>query len=185
MSKAHKKTKYKFVWLTVTLVLIFAYGFAFWYVKTKIEDSTYALSSAQIAYEQKDKIQAALNSMEELQPEIEKIDSYFVGADNVVDFINLLEQKAGEQDVSIETKDVSIEKEVDAVYGEVLGVQSTVSGSWNDVMQYINLVENLPYNIWISSVNVSLEGDDQVESEVPVYVWEVDLALKVLKHPAS
>lgn len=182
MIKNSKKTGARLTWLTITIVAIVIYAVSFWYVKSTFEKASYALSSAEIAYEQKDKIQATADTVEQLEEEINKIDSYFVEADDVVGFINLLEQRAKDQNVSVETTNVSIEEPPeDLLYGEILEVSVLVTGSWNSVMQYIHLIENLPYDIWITSTNLSLERDTDTEEE-EVFHWEADVTLRVLKH---
>lgn len=195
MNKVHSKTKYKLLWVIVVIILIVVYGASFWYVKTKIEKASYENSSAQIAYEQKDTIQNVVNSLSDIEPHTQKIDSFFVGADNVVDFINTLEQNASDQNTQIETTNVTIltqeemEDREEISYGEVLQVSLTVSGDWNDVMQYVRLVEGLPYNIWIESAIISLE-EREIESEAEEetqgteIVWKANLILNVLKHPS-
>lgn len=185
MKKKHEKSGYFTTSLVVGIVLVAAYVAGFWYVKAKVENATYELSKAEIEYEQKDLVHERSSVIRELEPDIQKIESYYVGADDVVGFINLLEQKASEQNVAIETKDVSIDAGESLVYGEIVGVSFTVKGDWNNVMQYINLVETLPYNIQTKSVNLTLEENDEVElkdGEEAVFHWEANITLQVLKH---
>jgi len=182
MNKNTKKTGIRLAWLAITIIAIVLYLISFWYVKSEFEKASYALNSAEISYEQKDKIQTTAQNVEELEPQIEKINSYFVESDDVVGFINLLEQKAKGQGTSIETTDVSIEEALgDLLYGEVLKISLTVKGSWNNVMQYLNLVESLPYDIWITNTNLALKRNTDSEND-NLYHWEADLTLLVLKH---
>ena len=186
MKGKHKKSGYFATSLVVCIVFVAIYAASFWYVKNKVENATYELSKAEIEYEQKDLVQERASVIRELEPDIQKIESYYVGADDVVGFINLLEQKAGEQNVAIETEDVSVDAGESLIYGEILGVSLTVKGDWNNVMQYINLIETLPYNIQTKSVNLTLKENNEVESEeeieAAVFYWEASITLQVLKH---
>ena len=186
MSTKNKNSRPHFAWLVVAALLIVVYGFALLYVKSKVEKATYAFNNAEISYEQKDKIQATVDSIKDIEIQLQKVNSYFVGSDDIVGFINLLEQNAVEQSVFIETKNVSIQEEVENVrYGEVLEVSLVVSGDWNNVMRYVRLTEALPYNIWITTAKISLEENKNVEIEAedrPVFNWEANIILQVLKH---
>lgn len=191
MNKIHQKAKYRFLWLIIAATLLIAYGFVFWYMKTKVETANFENSSARIAYEQKDTLQGVTDMLSEIAPDVEKVDTFFVGLDREVDFINLLEQKAVEQNVEARTTSLDIleepENERDKLpYGEVLQVGLFVSGDWNDVMQYIRLVENLPYNIWIESLRISLEEQDLEDggSVEGVFIWEANFVINVVKHEA-
>lgn len=185
MNKKLKNSGYFATSLIVGVVLVAIYASSFWYVKSKIEKATYEFSKAEIEYEQKDLVHERASVVEELEPDIQRIESYYVGADDVVGFINLLEQKAIEQNVAIETRDVSVDAGEGLIYGEILGISFTIKGDWNNVMQYINLIETLPYNIKTKSVDLTLEENDEVEleeGEAPGFYWEANVTLQVLKH---
>lgn len=167
-----KKTAERLTWLVITIVMVVTYAGIFWYVKTDFQKASYALSSAQIAYEQKDKVENTAQTIKSLEPEIAQIDAYFVGPDDVVGFVNLLETLGA----SAETNNISIEQDESLIYGEVLEVSLSVSGSWSQVMSYINEVESLPYNVWITATKVSLESQEDST------YWIADITLRVLKH---
>ncbi len=184
MKNQEKSSSFKIVWISIALLLVASYVFVFWYVKTKTEQATYALSAAEISYQQKDTVQEIAQSVIDIEEDLKKIDSYFVGADGIVDFINMLEQKAGEQSIEIETSNVSIvEPAEDLLYGESLEVVLSVVGDWNDVMQYIRLVEGLPYALSVESASMSLmEVVTEEEGAEPFLEWQADIVVRVIKH---
>lgn len=163
-----------------------------WYLKGQIESANFAASKAQIAYEERDIVEGTHQVLEDLASERAAIDAYFVGLDDEVGFITLLEERAQQENVSVTTQNVYItEQETPLPYGDVLEVALQIRGSWNDVMYYIQTLETLPYNVWLMATTLQYmeattemvrnEDGEQVEV-VGEPGWQANITLRVVKH---
>ena len=83
----HKKGIFS-VFAIAAVMVAFVYIGIQWYLKNKIEDTTYEFNQATSLEEQKDRLLALQNTLVEIEPEIQKIDSYFVDPEEVIVFIN-------------------------------------------------------------------------------------------------
>lgn len=161
------------LWTILAIVIVLHIGFL-WYLKVKVESATYSLKSADISYEERDKVSGISRALGSLEPQIDKVNSYFVDSDNAVSFINLLEGKARSVGLGIETTNVSVEE--NNIYGEELFISIETTGSWNANMTFVKMVELLPYNISIRSSR--LEYGEVEEGSF----WRNNMVLSVVKH---
>ncbi|MCI5108805.1 MAG: hypothetical protein MRY49_03085 [Candidatus Pacebacteria bacterium] len=173
--KTHKsKIQINVILYTILALVITLNIVLLWYLKDKVEDASLHLNTAETSYEERDRVRNLSRTFDEIKPQIEKIDSYFVGSDDVVGFINLLEREARNNNLSTETTNVSVEES--AVYGDTLIVSITTTGSWNSIMRFVKIVETLPHNISIRSS--SFEYGENEEGAF----WRNDMTISVIKH---
>ena len=85
--------------------------------------------------------------LKEIEPGREKIEQYFIGRDNYIDFLDYLEGLSGLAGVTASVKGNTTEGS--------LRFTATYEGAFDNVMYYVALIESLPYNMSVDSVYVA------------------------------
>jgi len=118
----------------------------------------------------------------EIQPFMEKIQSYFVGKDEgVVRFIETVELLGANHKLKMSIDSVAIEFLDESVLGvELLNLRFKTLGSWNDTFYFISALESLPYKIIIRNANVSLASLGE-KGKLPVWKGSFEMVVNKLK----
>lgn len=101
----------------------------------------------------------------------ERVANVFVSEQTLVEFIERLERLAGETGVSLAIQEAQLPKKT----GEHLSIRFSTAGNLRDTMQYLLLVEHLPYQLRLTNAdmqknNARKGGDD----------WNAHYQLQVL-----
>lgn len=175
MKKNFSKTSGLLMAVSVILVLVlFTYVYLYLDIlatKAKVEQASLEL--------EKDRLKDA--ELEAIQKNIkltisdsDTLKSLFVPADGVVDFIQNIENVAQKAGLQVTTKNIE-PKETDALTAtgkENINVTLETKGSWQNSIQFLSLIYNLPYKISILSVDLSLKEK----------VWENNIVFSVIKN---
>lgn len=117
--------------------------------------------------------------VDDIAPQTEKINSYYVSGDGTVSFIEMVESLGKDAGVLATISSVS-----DA--DQKLHLVVTYEGSWQNCMHFISLVQTLPYDISINrlGLNTNLEqiefGSGKIKSKKGL-TWQGKLELDVLE----
>lgn len=139
--------------------------------KTKVEQTHLEL--------EKDRLKDA--ELEAIQKNIkltisdsDTLKALFVPADGVVDFIQNIETVGKQIGLQIETKNIEPEETdvLTAVGKENINVTLETEGSWQNSMQFLSLLSNLPYKISIISLDFSFKEK----------VWVSSIIFSVIKN---
>lgn len=183
------KTKKILLILIILDVLLFLFGsFVFWNVQ-KINKETVSLTREAAL---NTKREMALGSVEKMlndtRPSINSLETFFVGTDSVVVFIERVENLARDVGVKLVTQNVA---EDDAGFSKEdfkksLKLKVSVSGSWKNILKLVALLENLPYKISLNNITISSDGeiissDERLSKTNTTPVWSGVLELSVLK----
>lgn len=93
--------------------------------------------------------------------------------ENIIDFIQLLEQTAIDVGVELELSGVTDESVISPDKIGYFKGHIEINGAWSNVMRALIMIENIPYSVAISDVRLN-NGSDQ---KLP---WSLSLDLKVL-----
>lgn len=95
--------------------------------------------------------------------EVKRIDANFIGSNDVVTFIQLIEKFGQRTKVDIEisslVEDAPIGKEAVPASFELLRVQFVGSGSWKDILNLLIFVESMPNILRIEQVQFKKVGE--------------------------
>ena len=183
----HKKGIFS-VFAIAAVMVAFGYIGTQWYLKNKIEDTTYEFNQASSLGEQKDRLLALQNTLVEIEPEIQKIDSYFVDPEEVIVFINDVEQTAKSIGLEIKTQSLDIEAAKEGVlYGDSLVFRLATTGTWQATLHFVELLETMPYGMEIDEVSVTKTPESLNEDgeKVGTSSWKAVISGQVLTHAAQ
>lgn len=158
MNKLANTKKILITCIVLNVLVFAAYGFLLWgiYAKANLASNLVAEAAQDV---QKDEalrsIKASLNENAEF---VSHIDSFFIPADGVVDFISSLEALGAESGVELSIDSVAVESESESASKEVLNLSLQTEGSWQNTFIFLSLLENLPYRIEFVSTTLRLFG---------------------------
>ena len=154
----------------VCVVTILCYGF--WYATVGAKSAAVAQLESQISTktETAGRIASARASLAGAADNEADIQGYFVPETGVVAFINNLEAQGRTQNASVSVLSVSTSV-VDAQ--PTLTFSLTIRGAFDAVMRTIGVIEYLPYDLSVSTLSITRDGQDEKNS------WRADLTLLV------
>lgn len=181
-----KKTKKTFIFITILVVVIaVVYTMFFTSIKTKNENISLVINDIDISIERETKLKSVKSLIEDIKDDREKLDTYFVDDDEVIDFIENIETLAENMGVGVEVLSVDISDDENNTpeqnrISELLLLSLRVEGLWSDLFHFISIVEGLPFKIDVSKVNIDAVYQDG-EKIVSSGNWKGLLNLSVLK----
>ena len=163
-----------FVMVVLNIIALACYLFVFIEVKRKNEH----VSSLANEIEVKSTAESVEHSAKALVAETaslrSKLQGFVVGSEDAVSFIEMLEVTA--RDIGAEVTINSVTPgNLDNPSIESLRLVLKIEGTWSEVIQYLGLLELLPFQSTVEEVTVSLLGE---RSSDP---WRADATLVVLK----
>ena len=171
--------------LVLNLILIGVYLSMFLLIKFKNEKTMAALADIELQTEKVKRLSTAKRIVERAEAEAEKLNSFGVGGvDSQVNFIAFLESLGEEKKIDVEVKNPWIEKRESSKEKDYFQMEVIAIGTWNNLMNYYFLVEEVPMDITINRVRFkvnekSLEEYLKVATTTPQ--WQANMELKVLK----
>lgn len=154
----HLSTKKLLIILSVADVLaIGAYGYGFNLLLDQnrhVAEAADQVSSFSLKNDNLSSLQSALVNAEQGMKEI---DEYYIAPDGAVDFIDIIESIAKNRGLtvsvgSVETSDVDKDTKD---FQEHLVLRLKTEGSWANMGQFLRLIENLPYNAYITEAELT------------------------------
>ncbi len=114
-------------------------------------------------------IREMINFLESKESQIKDIESFFLvyNEQNIVNFIERIEQLAEETGVGLEISNLLPSNEDDKKY---LNADFALKGDWEKINKMIALVENVPYKVSITDLSLRKEGE----------TWDSSLKVKIL-----
>lgn len=120
-----------------------------------------------------------------------KVNSYFIKRDNVVSFIENIEQEARSLKIEIFIRSVDEAKYSDNENEnkEFINLQIETRGSWADTLRFVSYLERLPYkislnNVELAKIETELEKNQNknIKSDTPGhYIWRGRFEFSALK----
>jgi Tfp pilus assembly protein PilO len=96
-------------------------------------------------------------SLKSAEQGMKEVNEYYIPADGAVDFISVIETLAKTRGLTISVDSVDT-SDVDAGtkdFQERLVLRLKTEGSWAETEQFLQLIENLPYNVYIEGADLS------------------------------
>jgi len=123
-----------------------------------------------IAEEKTKKMYAIKKLLEDAQEELNTLDFYFTTNDEIVAFIEEIENMGESSGVSVSLRSVDIGDKDDGA----LSVSLITSGKWKNVYHFLNLLELFPANIRIDKASLSKKERDDGN------IWVGDFSFSLL-----
>jgi len=111
-----------------------------------------------------------------------QLENYILKVGGEVEFIKKIEDMALSGNVKAEIKTAKIEEvsSDSSTIAENFRVGLDAIGSWNDVIYFLTLIENLPFRITINSVSFDKFSDYEIKGQ-KVSQWLLNLDFSVIK----
>lgn len=153
-----KKTKkILFIWTIVTIAIASVFAFMLWTILAS--DKVYISKSLEIKEEIKkaDSFLFIKKDVETNKDSINKIYDYIIKPEEVVNFMQKIEDLAKNNSLKSEVKSVSFEAIADTTLSnlESMKIQVSVSGDWKNVAYFLELLENYPASLNIKKVSLN------------------------------
>lgn len=126
--------------------------------------------------DQRDDINSLNNSLEQISDERALLDSHFAQSSDVVPFMNTIEQLGAPTGASVEIASVET-----GTNNSELVVDLKATGTFEQVYQFLTLLENSPYEITFNSMDMhELSAQDASVKNVKNQNWEADFEIQLL-----
>jgi len=153
----------------INLGLVFFVGAATYIINIKSNYVESIKKDIWINEEKTKKLEVVKRLIEEMKEDLDTLDSYFTNEDEVVLFIEDIENMGAKSGVSLSLRSVNVDKE----NGGSLYVSLIASGSWESVYHFLNLLELFPANIHIDKVSFTKKE----RSDSGIWVGDFSLSL--------
>ena len=142
----------------LVIAVVTTYTVFFVGIKNKNEDISIIVNEIDSSIEKEAKLKSVKKLIEDTENERKKLDTYFVTDNSVVDFIESIEALAKE--VEIDTEVVSVDISENDKISEALLLSLEVEGLWSNLFYFVSLIEELPFKIGISKVDIKAVYED-------------------------
>lgn len=113
--------------------------------------------------------------LEDIEPQKKRIESVFIGERAVIDFIKALEQMASTTHIGFSLENAALPS-LNSDVGPKFELR--VNGSFDEVLRFIGLLEAMPYQILIDSVQVRKQSG--VEQNKGTGTWTAAVKITLL-----
>jgi len=159
-----------------TKILIFAvasalvgallYAGGFYLVKEKVRETSLAVGELEQLKDAKSNVELVNQNIIDTQKDRERIEGFFIDSESVVPFIERIEALGAE--IGVETTLSDLNKQNDS---ELVFTVKTV-GTFQDVVLFNALLENLPFSLTLNKAHFSQMQDTQEDVENIDNIWE-------------
>ena len=166
--------------LSLIIIGIFAiYYFSYGYLSALGQSVSDLSQKLEQESKQGQELKQSVTLLNQITPQIDVINSYFVSADGEVAFIDDIENRAKNLSLAPEINSVQIDKtkELSAKGLEYLTLNLAVKGKWSNVYKFVTLLPNLPYQIIVTQADIA----NQSEGTSSAAVWQGSFTLRVVK----
>lgn len=181
------KTKPKIIINGVLLVLSIGVYLVFWYGTDNLVSETKAIQDNLLQSDAGEKkIETIRRLFSERSSDVEAVRGYVLSEDDIVGFIEELENLSRRAGVEGEIQAVSAGNYpgVDASKWESLNVVVSSTGSWEATYRFLSLLESLSYRSELRQATIErIEREGSEGEEAPGEIlWQGDFTLAVLKN---
>ncbi len=181
-----KNTKKTLIFITILVVITTATYIVFFIgIKNKNESISLVANEIDIALEKEVKLKSIKNLIKDTENDRAKLNAYFVVDDKVIDFIEDIENLAKDTNVDLKVMSIDINDDGNNTpqqnnISELLQLNLKVAGLWDNLFHFISLVDELPFRVDISKVNLQVVYDSNNKDKNPTD-WEGMFVVSVLK----
>jgi Tfp pilus assembly protein PilO len=172
--------------LVFTVFLAFAsvvfYILFFNNIKEKNNTISAIANDIDIAIQKETKLKSVKDIIKDTKQGREKIDTYFIKDDEIINFIEEIEKIGRDIGVDVEIISVSISdsKLQQDNISELLNLSLEAQGQWGRVFHFLAFIENLPFKINILTMNLTAiyKGGGKKESSG---IWKGFFSINAIK----
>jgi hypothetical protein len=174
------KNNFQKILILISVILLLLFCFAFIFIYQKINDNNKKTQQDTINLNtetlRRDNIASLNQSLQKIAPDIILLENHFIKSSDIVPFLNMIE-KLGEE-VGVSTEINSVNSKID---NTELIVELKASGRFEGIYKFLTLLENSPYEIDFTSMNIHrLNFSDVTDKNNKNSNWEAIFKIKLL-----
>ena len=143
-----------FVLISALIVALAAYVLFWRLISTANDESAHLRGDIELQLERNKTAGGLAKLITETEVKRLQIDSYFVGADQTVDFVEYLESLANVAGVNFEIVSLVIDQVKDDFKNQIV-LRGEASGDWSPLMNFLALLEAAPYRLILADVAIT------------------------------
>jgi|GEM_PF-3305569 len=181
MTKTKTKILLSFL-IILDLCLVAVFVVLYIFTKNQITDTINNTNQIITEIKRQETLSLMKKDVEDSKNYENKIYGYFIGADNVADFLKTVEGLVASSSLKDDIQSVDYESPstVASVNTELLRVKVSVEGEWKNIQYFLKLVENYPLKIDIRNLSLN-KVSDSVISGRKVSIWSANVDFMVVK----
>ncbi|OHA26430.1 MAG: hypothetical protein A3D52_02145 [Candidatus Taylorbacteria bacterium RIFCSPHIGHO2_02_FULL_44_36] len=170
--KNNRSKIFLFVLVAAAAVTAAAAYVWFWRSASAANDETSYIRGDIESQLKKNEITGALEKLvNDTETARRQIDSYFVGADQTVDFVEYLESLARAAGVNFTIVSLGVDQAKDDFKDQII-LRGEVTGNWSPTMNFLSFLENAPYRLDLA--DVAITKPEKVD-------WETKILIKAFQ----
>jgi hypothetical protein len=169
------------------LLILVGYYFMFRDIKQK-NQHTFSLRNELTHESSKEEYVASTKkTLEDLAPELTKVNNSIVATGGDVEFIEGLENLAHENGIDLTIDSLSLEDDVKFITTgvNILNIKAETSGGWKGTYKLMSQLESLPFKIRIKSFTIKSTGSNpnvDIKKTPLENIWQTNFEISVLKY---
>lgn len=165
----------------IALFLVGLFLFSLNVIKNKNQHIAAVLTTLEKKQKEKENILNISQEVEGIKKTKEIITSYFVNPNKIDTFVSYLEDIGLSSGSKIIVKDINISKKI----GSKISIKLSILGTFNQVSNTINFLENIPYEVDINQMYLNKDINQAVASDLNVNntivpTWQAEVSFDVL-----
>lgn len=160
------KTKQILLISVISVIAVSAlYVMLFLNIKEKNNNISALVNEVDIILQKEIKLRSVKHIINDTKDDRAKLDSHFVADDEIINFIETIENLGADSDVKVEVTDVSVssagaEADSQVNISELLNLNFKIEGSFAQMFHFLSMLEKLPFKIDILRVNFEKVSDE-------------------------
>ncbi len=166
--------------LDIIIVAIFAILYSF--TANQISDTVNKIDQIKTEIKKEETLALMKKDVEDSKNYENKFYGYFIGANNVADFLKTLDDLVSSSSLKSNIQSIAYESSdgTGAINTEFVRVKISVLGRWGNVQYFLKLLENYPLKIDVKNISLN-KTSDAVVSGRKVSIWSADVDFTALK----
>lgn len=187
----YKNNSLKKILITLSLIALFILG-GYYFVFNDIINKNRHTSSLknELSHEstKEEYVTSTKKTLEDLDPDLTRINNSIVAAGADIGFIESLETLAKENGIEITINSLSLEDDIKFITTgvNILNIKAETSGGWKGTYKFISQLESLPVKIRIKSFSLETSGSSlSTDPKKPLSAentWKASFEMGVLKY---
>lgn len=155
------------------LVALVGYYYFFGEIEAKTKAATNLTDTIDISQQKNSRLSLLRSTIKNTEAGRTKLSTLLLSSELEVPFIEQMENLAKSNNLGVKTNNVFSATSTDVT--KVFQMQSEVTGSWNGIMNLLNQIDNLPYDVRVQSV--SMNKPDQGKGFGSVWVATINISV--------
>jgi len=164
------------IWLLVLAVATLAIATAdiwFWnLISGANNESSYLRGDIELQIKRNNAAGDLEKLVNDTEVERQQVDSYFVGVDQTVNFVEYLESLARVAGVNFEITSLGVEQSEDDFKDQII-LRGEATGTWSSLMNFASLLETAPYRLELVDFAINNNGEKRT--------WEMAILIKAFQ----